>query len=80
MNTKTETPIDNSAFGPPQGAVERAVIHAGDIMTTDVLWVGSDTTVREIATLLSEKNISAVPVVEHGEMLGMVSEADLIQR
>ena len=51
----------------------------GEIMQTDVITVGPDTTVRELASILADKKISGVPVVddEH-EVVGMVSEADII--
>ena len=55
-------------------------MQAKDIMTTQVITVGPDAAVREIAVLLSEKGISAVPVVDHGEVVGVVSEGDLIHR
>ncbi|NIP54578.1 CBS domain-containing protein, partial [candidate division KSB1 bacterium] len=38
-------------------------MHAKDIMTTQLITVGPNVTVREIARLLAEKGISAVPVV-----------------
>jgi CBS domain-containing protein len=50
-----------------------------DVMTTEVLSVSPDTPVPQIAKLLVEHGISAVPVVdESGAPLGMVSEGDLI--
>jgi len=54
---------------------------ARDVMTTNVVSVRSEVPVREIAKLLLEKGISAVPVVdERGAPLGMVSEGDLLGR
>jgi CBS domain-containing protein len=53
---------------------------AKDIMTTPVIGVTPDTTVSEIAALLLERRISAVPVVENGRLVGIVSEADLLHR
>ncbi len=54
---------------------------ASDVMTSTVVAAGPDTPVREIARLLLEKGISAVPVVDGGGApLGMVSEGDLIGR
>jgi CBS domain-containing protein len=53
---------------------------AKDIMTSPVTTVGPDTTVSEIAALLFERRISAVPVVQDGRLVGMVSEADLLHR
>ena len=50
-----------------------------DIMQADVVTVGANTTVRELAVTLAEHKISGVPVVdERGKVLGMVSEADVI--
>ncbi|MCL5772839.1 MAG: CBS domain-containing protein [Firmicutes bacterium] len=54
---------------------------AKDIMTAEVVSVGTDTTVNEIARILHEKKISAVPVVnENSELLGVVTEEDLIHK
>lgn len=54
---------------------------ARDVMTTPVLAVKPDTDVKDIAALLLECRISAVPVVdEGGRVCGIVSEGDLINR
>lgn len=54
---------------------------AKDIMTTPVLTVSADTTVAEIAALMLEKCISAVPVVDDADaVIGIVSEGDLMRR
>lgn len=54
---------------------------ARDIMTRNVLTVGPTTPVEDIAKLLLERHISAVPVVdEKGRVLGIVSEGDLMHR
>ncbi|HET7037644.1 MAG TPA: CBS domain-containing protein [Thermomicrobiaceae bacterium] len=50
------------------------------IMTREVLTIGPETVVPEIARLLWEHQISGVPVVEEGKVLGMVTEYDLIAR
>jgi CBS domain-containing protein len=50
-----------------------------DIMQPDVITVGPEATVRELAAILAEHKISGVPVVdESGDVLGMVSESDVI--
>jgi CBS-domain-containing membrane protein len=50
-------------------------------MTADVLTVSPDTSVRDIAALLLERRISAVPVLDaKGRVVGMVSEGDLMHR
>jgi CBS domain-containing protein len=53
---------------------------ASDIMTSPAITVGPGTPVSEIAALLVERRISAVPVVEGGRLVGLVSEADLLHR
>lgn len=54
-------------------------MQAQDVMTTNVITVTPDTRVIEIAKLLLERHISAVPVVsDDGRLLGIVSEGDLI--
>jgi CBS domain-containing protein len=55
-------------------------MNASDIMTSPVISVGPETPVHEIATLLLEHRISGVPVVEHGRLIGFVSEGDLLHR
>lgn len=50
-----------------------------DLMTKDVVSVTPATTLREAAALLVEKRISGMPVVnEENEVLGVVSEADIL--
>jgi CBS domain-containing protein len=59
----------------------RADVKARDVMTRDVIIVRPDTSVRDIATLMVEKHISGVPVVtDDGDLLGMVSQSDLLHR
>jgi CBS domain-containing protein len=52
-----------------------------DVMTTSVVSVTSDETVKDIATLLLQQRISAVFVVDDaGFPIGVVSEGDLMRR
>jgi CBS domain-containing protein len=54
---------------------------AYEAMTKDVVTVGANTPVREIAALLARHRISAVPVVsEGGRVIGIVSQTDLGHR
>jgi CBS domain-containing protein len=54
---------------------------AGDVMTSEVITVGPDQPIRDVAKLLLEHQISAVPVVNSdGVPIGMVSDGDLIGR
>jgi CBS domain-containing protein len=55
-------------------------MNARDIMTSKVITVTSATLVSEIARLLFERRISALPVVDGERLVGIVSEADLLHR
>lgn len=44
----------------------------------DVLSIETDTTVREAVSLLAERRIGALPVVRGGEVVGIMSERDVI--
>lgn len=56
-------------------------MQARDIMTTDAVTVGPEAETADVAGLMLERRVSAVPVVD-GErrILGIVSEGDLIRR
>lgn len=53
---------------------------AKDIMTSPVVTVAPETTVQEVAALLYERRIGAVPVMQEGRLAGIVSESDLLRR
>lgn len=51
-----------------------------DIMHRDVVTVGPDTTVRELARVLSDGEISGAPVVDRtGRVMGVVSATDVLR-
>jgi CBS domain-containing protein len=55
-------------------------IDAASIMTRAVVTAGPDDTVTQVAGLLAEHEISAVPVCDKdGKLLGMLSEGDLMR-
>jgi CBS domain-containing protein len=52
-----------------------------DIMVSDVVTVGPETPLKEVAAMLLSRGISGVPVVDAGgRVLGIVSETDLLQK
>jgi CBS domain-containing membrane protein len=55
-------------------------VKARDIMTRPVLVVQADATLVQTASLLAEKNISGVPVVDgSNQIIGVVSEKDFLK-
>ena len=56
-------------------------MNAADVMVSNVITVGPDATVQEVAGILLKNKISAVPVVgQSGKILGIVSEGDMLRR
>ena len=50
----------------------------GDVMTRDVISVGENTPVSEIAGMLEKRRIKRVPVLRDGTVVGIVSRANLV--
>ena len=54
---------------------------AEDVMVSTVITVGVNASIGEVAAILLNNHISAAPVVdEKGELVGIVSEGDLMRR
>ena len=52
-----------------------------EIMTTDVVTVQPDTSVNKIATLMHERQVTGIPVVDDARhVVGIVTELDMIVR
>lgn len=49
------------------------------VMTKDVVVVGVDATIREVAQLIADNDFRAVPVVRAGALVGMVTTTDLVR-
>jgi signal-transduction protein with cAMP-binding, CBS, and nucleotidyltransferase domain len=54
-------------------------LEVGKVMTTKVLTVTPHTSVWDAARLLSERKIGAMPVVDEGAVVGIVSTTDLLK-
>lgn len=46
----------------------------------EVYTVQSNNTVREAATFMAEKNVGAVPVLKGNDLVGVISERDVVRR
>jgi CBS domain-containing protein len=61
--------------------LEAGAMNARDVMTSAVISATGETPVRDIAQLLLQNQISAVPILDKsGAPIGMVSEGDLVGR
>jgi len=57
------------------------MLNASDIMTTHVITVKKETSLKDLARLLYEHHINGVPVVDDdGQLIGIICESDLIRK
>ena len=57
------------------------MLNASDIMTTEVITVKTNTSLKELAKILYENHINGVPVVDDdGLLIGIICESDLIRK
>jgi len=57
------------------------MLNASDIMTTEVITVKKETSLKDLARILYEKHINGVPVVDDkGLLIGIICESDLIRK
>jgi CBS domain-containing protein len=62
-------------------AVTRSTLRVRDVMTREPICVDGSVTIRELARLFDEHEISGAPVVDSGGRLtGIVSKTDLVRR
>lgn len=51
-----------------------------DVMTTDVITASEDTTIEDMATLMVDKNVSRIPILNsEGKLVGLVTKHDIIR-
>ena len=55
-------------------------MNAADIMTPDVISATPDTPLLDLVRLMLDHHVSALPIVEGGSIVGIVSEGDLMRR
>lgn len=85
VDTPTYVPFLDAIFRMPGDTSEddiRRVLAttAADLMTTPVYSVTVDATVRDVATLMFERRVNPVPVLDHqNRVVGIVSRSDIVR-
>ncbi len=51
-----------------------------DVMTRDVQTVGPDLPIADVARMMRDENVGAIPVADDGELLGIITDRDLVIR
>lgn len=71
-----------SVLSEHRGAERRAFLHVVEIarvMSTPPIVIGPDASVDEAALVMAEKKIGCLPVVEGDQLIGMVTETDVLR-
>jgi CBS domain-containing protein len=66
-------------IGGPEEDPKHEARKAGDAMTSPAVVISPDAAVSKAATLMLDRKINRLPVVERGKLVGIVSRADLIR-
>lgn len=56
-----------------------AAVTVGEIYTKDVLTVSEDAAVEDVATIMAEKRVHLIPVVDGKKVQGIIGKIDLIK-
>jgi len=65
--------LKNNNFRIPREA------NTGDIMTKNVVWVEPENDIRDAIRIMKERRIGGLPVTEDGEVVGIVTERDIVE-
>jgi CBS domain-containing protein len=77
--------LDGFIMYPPaharfEGELKKAVAATvGDVMTSDPVTVQVTTAIEDVATVLSERGVSRLPVLDGDVLVGIVSKHDIVR-
>jgi len=77
--------LDGFIMYPPSTAkfeseLKKAVgATVGDVMSSEPVTVQADTSIEDLATLMVEREVSRVPVLEGEKLVGIVSKSDIVR-
>jgi CBS domain-containing protein len=77
--------LDGFIFYPPaerkfESELKKAVAaHVEDVMTRDPLTVTEDASIEDVATLMVDRDVSRVPVVDGEQLVGIISKSDIVR-
>lgn len=70
----------NGSIPRPQSGMERARRTVRDVMTRQVLCVSPDQPLAEVASLMTNKDVDRVPVVQEGRLVGFLTRGDIVRK
>jgi len=68
------------SFGKFEERIRKAFgSKVAEVMSDQVVEISPDATVRQAATLMADKEVNRLPVVEEGRLVGIVTRHDIVQ-
>jgi CBS domain-containing protein len=67
------------SFDPRHRRTFMRAVEVREVMSRALITISADTTLREAAQLMLRQQIGALPVVRDGELVGIVTESDLLR-
>jgi acetoin utilization protein AcuB len=67
------------AFGDPARASALAEIRVGDVMAREVITADPEDPIDDAANTMRERRINCLPVVEGGELVGIITSSDVME-
>ena len=74
----SEKDIADKLGSAKYGNLAPSHFHVSTVMVKDLITVDADDDLTDVAKILIEKNIGAIPVLSDGEMVGIVTKSDFI--
>jgi acetoin utilization protein AcuB len=71
--------VSDRDLGGPNGALARLHHQVGDLMHRDPIVAPPDMRVEEAVHLVRERHIGCLPIVEKGQLVGIVTRSDLLR-
>jgi CBS domain-containing protein len=68
-----------TAFGSEERRAFLQVVEIARVMSTPPITIGPENTVEEAALLMAERKIGCLPVVDEDELIGNVTETDVLR-
>lgn len=72
----TRLPMDQASLDQAMVAARRPV---SEVMSTHVITISPEAPLRDVAEAMLENRVGALPVVENGDVLGIVSYVDVLR-
>lgn len=76
LDASEARPPDAEKLRPTALHVSLTLMRVGEVMTRNPITISPDAAILDAARLMARHKISGLPVVEHGRLVGMLTESD----